>query len=444
MSQPVQSVETPVERTESTSIGARKQSSLWRIAVSSWIGTTIEFYDFLLYGTAAALVFGKLFFPAASPMAGTLAAFATLAVGYVARPVGAAIFGHFGDKIGRKSMLMWTLVLMGGSSTAIGLLPTYQSIGIAAPLLLVLLRVIQGVAIGGEWGGAALMIVEHADGKNRGFWGSFAQIGAPTGVLLSTGILSLSSLLPPGQFEAWGWRVPFLLSVVLLVTGYAIRSTISESPVFAAAQRKNNIATIPLFELLRKPGPLLSSMGIGLGAFVIQAIMLLFGLSHAVSVGFERATVLRVQVAGSAVLIVAVILSSLLSDRVGRRPVVLAGALLSAAWAFPMLSLINSGQLWALELSVFVGTIAQAAMYGPLVAFLTEKFGLRTRYTGASLGYQGAALIGAGFTPLIATALKDLCGGSTQMVSTLLLVCSLICAGCVYAAKESQHADLSR
>ncbi|HBK47316.1 MAG TPA: MFS transporter [Xanthomonadaceae bacterium] len=428
---------------------AHKKSEIRKVAISSWIGTTIEFYDFLLYGTAAALVFGKLFFPQTSAIAGTLAAFATLAVGYVARPLGAAIFGHFGDKVGRKKMLMLTLVLMGTSSTAIGLLPTYQSVGILAPVLLVTCRLVQGIAIGGEWGGAALMVVEHAEVRNRAFWGSFAQIGAPTGVLLSAGILAIMSKLPPDQFEAWGWRVPFLFSVLLLVIGYVIRSSVSESPLFLEAQRKaaesrQQATRVPFVEVLRHPGPLLSAMGIGLGAFVIQAVMLLFGLSHAVSVGFERSQVLEVQTLGSALLIVMVIVMAVLADKLGRRPVVLGGALLSAAWAYPMLGLMNTGQMWALMLAVGVGTVAQAAMYAPLVAFLTEKFKLRTRYTGASLGYQGAALIGAGFTPLVATALKDYAGGGTGLVSALLLGCSLLCAGCVYFSRESQHNDLSQ
>jgi MFS family permease len=423
-------------------------SDIRKVAISSWIGTTIEFYDFLLYGTAAALVFGKLFFPQTSAMAGTLAAFATLAVGYVARPLGAAIFGHFGDKVGRKKMLMLTLVLMGGSSTLIGLLPTYHSVGILAPILLVTCRLIQGIAIGGEWGGAALMVVEHASVKNRAFWGSFAQIGAPTGVLLSAGILAIMTKLPPDQFESWGWRVPFLLSVLLLVIGYFIRSSVSESPLFVEAKRrqaekKEQAVKMPFVELMRQPGPLLSAMGIGLGAFVIQAVMLLFGLAHAISVGFERGQVLQVQTAGSALLIVMVVVMAVLADKLGRRPVVLFGALLSAAWAFPMLQLMNTGQLWALCLAIGVGTVAQAAMYAPLVAFLTEKFKLRTRYTGASLGYQGAALLGAGFTPLIATGLKDYAGGSTTLVSLLLLACSLLCAACVWFSRESQHNDLS-
>ena len=424
---------------------APNQSEIRKVAISSWIGTTIEFYDFLLYGTAAALIFGKLFFPAGNAMAGTLAAFATLAVGYIARPLGAAIFGHFGDKVGRKKMLTLTLLLMGGSSTLIGLLPTYETVGIWAPILLVTCRLIQGVAIGGEWGGAALMVVEHAGVKNRAFWGSFAQIGAPTGVLLSAGILAIMTKLPPEQFEAWGWRVPFLLSVLLLVIGYVIRASVSESPVFLEAQRKaaqakKEVVKVPLVELLRAPGPLFSAMGIGLGAFVIQAIMLLFGLSHAISVGFQRSQVLQVQTAGSALLIVSVVVMAVLADKFGRRPVVLGGALLSAAWAYPM----NTGELWGLALAIGVGTIAQAAMYAPLVAFLTEKFKVSTRYTGASLGYQGAALIGAGFTPLIATALKSYSNGSTHLVSGLLLVCSLLCAACVYFTRESQHNDLSQ
>lgn len=428
---------------------APSQSDIRRVAISSWLGTTIEFYDFLLYGTAAALVFGKVFFPDSSAMAGTLAAFATLAVGYVARPLGAAVFGHFGDKFGRKKMLMITLMMMGISSTLIGLLPTYQMVGILAPILLVLCRLVQGVAIGGEWGGAALMVVEHASPGSRAFWGSFAQIGAPSGVLLSTGILAIMTQLPPEQFESWGWRVPFLLSVVLLVIGYFIRASVSESPLFAEAQRrkaeaKEREVKVPLFELLRSPGPLLSALGIGLGAFVIQAVMLLFGLAHTVSIGFDRGDVLRIHTAGSAWLIVMVIVMAWLADRVGRRPVVFAGALLSAAWAYPMLALMNTGELWGLGLAVAVGTVAQAAMYAPLVALLAEKFKLRTRYTGASLGYQGAALLGAGFTPLVATALKDYAGGGTELVSALLLACSVVCAACVWFSGESQHNDLSK
>jgi MFS family permease len=427
---------------------AAPRSEIRRVAISSWIGTTIEFYDFLLYGTVAALVFGDLFFPANSPTAGTLAAFATLAVGYLARPLGAAVFGHFGDRVGRKKMLLLTLVLMGGSSTLIGLLPTYRDVGVLAPILLVACRVIQGIAIGGEWGGAALMVVEHASSRTRAFWGSFAQIGAPTGVLLSTGILAIMSNLPRAQFESWGWRVPFLFSIVLLIVGYAIRSRVSESPLFAEALRRQAEAAeetvrVPFLELMRRPGPLLSALGIAMGAFAIQAVMLLFGLTHAIKVGFPRSEVLLVQTLASALLVVITIAMAVLSDRLGRRPVVLAGALLSAAWAYPMLGLMNTGQLWALAVAVGVGAVAQAAMYAPLVALLSEKFTLRTRYTGASLGYQGAALIGAGFTPLIATALYDLSGG-TGLVSLLLLICSLVCACCVFASAESRHTDLSR
>lgn len=426
----------------STIVPRSSTETIVKVAISSWIGTTIEFYDFLLYGTAAALVFGTLFFPASDPEAGALAAFATLAVGYLARPIGGILFGHFGDKLGRKKMLLLTMVLMGSSSVLIGLIPTYQDIGIWAAVFLVLLRLIQGIAVGGEWGGAALIIVEHTGDKKRGLWGSFAQIGAPTGVLLATGILAIMAHLPKTEFLAWGWRIPFLLSVVLLAIGYAVRSRIAESPVFEAARNQKNTVPLPLLDLLRHPGNVLLAMGMGLGAFVIQAVMLIFGLSQAISIGYQKSTILTVQSAGSALLILAVFAAATASDYFGRRPIIIAGALLSAAWAYPMFALINSDNVNALILAVGVGSLAQAAMYGPLVALFAERFRTRNRYTGASLGYQGAALVGAGLTPLLAAALKHSDGGGTHYVSALLAVASLITAICVFAVRETKHTDL--
>lgn len=416
---------------------------LRRVALSGLLGTAVEFYDFLVYGTVAALVFGELFFPGADPAAGTIAAFGTFAAGYVARPLGGIVFGHFGDRLGRRSMMLLTMTLMGTGSFLIGVLPTYDMIGVWAPVLLVALRLVQGIAIGGEWGGATLMIVEHAahaEGSRRGLWSSFAQLGAPLGSVLSAGMVALVSALPDADFRSWGWRVPFLLSVVLLAVGLFVRLTVAESPLFAPA-RQEPLDRPPLLEVLRHPQPVLLAACVGIGAFTAQSLLTGFMISYAVGRGYSRPQVLIAVTLASCVALLVLPAASALSDRVGRRPVVLAGAVATAALAFPVLALVDTGSPALLTLALALGQgLAQSAMYGPLGALLTEMFGTRVRYTGASLGYQAATLIGAGFSPLIAGSLLASYGGSGTPVSLLLCGGAAITALAVGRLRET-HTD---
>ncbi|CAL9338064.1 Fosfomycin resistance protein AbaF [Streptomyces sp. enrichment culture] len=414
---------------------------LRRVALSGLLGTAVEFYDFLVYGTVAALVFGDLFFPEADPAVGTVAAFGTFAAGYVARPLGGIVFGHFGDRIGRKSMMLLTMVLMGCGSFLIGLLPTYDVIGVWAPVLLVALRVVQGVAIGGEWGGATLMVVEHAErtqGSRRGLWSGFTQLGAPLGSVLSAGVVTAVSTLPDEEFRSWGWRVPFLLSVVLLAVGLFVRLKVAESPLFAQAKREP-AARPPVVEVLRRPKPVLLAAGAGIGAFTAQSLLTGFMISYAVDRGYSRPQVLTAVTVASCVALAVLPTASALSDRVGRRPVVLAGAVACAALAFPVLALVDSGSPGLLVLALALGHgVAQSTMYGPLGALLTELFGTRVRYTGASLGYQAATLIGAGFSPMIAGSLVAAGGGGGTPVSLLLCAGAAVTALTVWRLRETR------
>ncbi|GAB2713394.1 MFS transporter [Streptomyces bullii] len=430
-------------RSSSTSQLPSGSRQLRRVALSGLLGTAVEFYDFLVYGTVAALVFGDLFFPQADPAVGTIAAFGTFAAGYLARPLGGIVFGHFGDRIGRKSMMLLTMVLMGCGSFLIGLLPTYDAIGVWAPVLLVALRVVQGIAIGGEWGGAMLMVVEHAEhaqGSRRGLWSSFTQLGAPLGSVLSAGVVTLVATLPDDDFRSWGWRVPFLLSVVLLGVGLFVRLKVAESPLFAQVKREP-VDKPPIVEVLRRPKPVLLAACVGIGAFTAQSLLTSFMISYAVGQGYSRPQVLTAVTVASCVALAVLPVASALSDRVGRRPVVLAGAVASAALAFPVLALVDSGSPGLLILALALGHgVAQSTMYGPLGALLAEMFGTRVRYTGASLGYQAATLIGAGFSPLIAGSLLASYGDGSTPVSLLLCAGAAVTALTVWRLRET-HTD---
>ena len=418
------------------------RTQLRRAVLSSYLGSVIEYYDFLLYATASAIVFNKIFFSNLDPLVGTVASFGTLATGYLARPLGGIVFGHFGDRIGRKKMLVLSMTLMGVGSTLIGLLPTYAQVGVWAPILLVLLRVVQGIAVGGEWGGAALMSAEHASSR-RGLWTSFTNAGAPTGVVLSTLVLALSaSLTGEAQFLAWGWRIPFLLSIVLLAIGLFVRARVAETPVFAEAARAKPTRS-PLMEVLRHhPRNLLLSIGVGFGAFVAQATITTFVISYAVQGGFPRATVLNALTVSSAVAVFGIVGFSALSDRLGRRPVVLAGAVGMAIWAFLLFPLIDSKSTALLVVAVVVGQgVVHTAWYGPLAALYTELFSTGSRYTGASLGYQMAGL-GAGIAP-VAFASVMAAGGGTLTVSIIMAVCCLVSVACILALRETSTTDLT-
>lgn len=415
-----------------------------RALVSSFLGSTVEYYDFLLYAAAAGLVFPKLFFSAdMDPTLGTILSFVILLAGYISRPIGGVLFGHFGDKYGRKNMLFITLMMMGLVSVAIGLMPTYAAIGVAAPLLLVLLRVVQGLAVGGEWAGATLMAAEHVQEKNRGFAASVAVTGGPTGSVLATLILGLFAGLPEDDFLSWGWRIPFLLSAALVVIGLYLRYRVTESPDFVEARAAGTVHTgVPILRVLKKY-PLSSLYGIlaAAGPLFMQALLAVFMVPYVVGTGaVDRQTALMMLTASSFVHIFAIPFFAWLSDKFGRRPVMLAGAGISVALVFPMFAMFNSGSFWLIALAFMVGNpVIQASMYGPIGAFLAEKFDTQDRYTGVSLTFQLGSVLGAGTAPLLATWLIDLDNGrGTDNIAWYFIALIAVGAVSVILSKETR------
>jgi len=374
--------------------------------MASLIGTTIEWYDFFLYGSAAALVFNKLFFPEFDPLTGTLLAFATYALGFVARPVGGVVFGHFGDRIGRKRLLMLSLVLMGIATIFIGLLPTYAQVGIWAPIGLIALRLVQGFAVGGEWGGAVLMAAEHGDAARRGFWASWPQAGVPAGNLLAAAVLAIMAALQTEEdFLDWGWRVPFILSALLVVVGWYIRNRVAESPMFEAEfDAAEAPARVPAVEVLReRPKALVLGAGLRVGENISYYILTVFSLTFLVDVSKEsRSLALNALLIGAAVQFLAIPLFAALSDRIGRRPVYAFGAFGLAAWCFVMFGLLGSGDKAPIIFALVVGLVLHGAMYGPQAAFIAELFPTRIRYSGVSLAYQLTSIVAGSLAPIIA------------------------------------------
>ena len=415
------------------------------MVLASFIGTAIEWYDFFLYGTAAALVFNKLFFPTIEPAAGTMAAFATYAVGFFARPIGGVIFGHFGDRIGRKSMLVTTLMMMGVATALIGVLPTYEKAGLLAPVLLVALRFVQGIGVGGEWGGAVLMAVEHGDGKQRGLRGSWVQAGVPVGLLLATGTFTLFASLPEQSFLAWGWRVPFLLGILLTGVGLFIRLHVLESPAFDRMKSERPVAKLPIIETLREhPRNVLLAMGARFAENAYFYIFTVFVLTYSTQqLQLEKTIVLNGVLMGSLVQIGMIPFFGALSDRVGRRPVYLGGALFLAFFAFPFFWLVDTKSGSAIQLAIVIGMIGHSAMYGPQAAFFSELFSTRVRYSGASLGYQLASPLAGGLAPLIAAALLNWSGNKPWPISLYLVGTALVTLLAVWLAKETRGNDLS-
>lgn len=419
-------------------------ASLRRVALSSLLGTAIEYYDFLVYGTMSALVFGLLFFPESDPAVGTIAAFGTLAAGYVARPLGGILFGHFGDRVGRKSILVLTMGLMGGATFAIGLLPTFASIGVAAPILLVTLRVVQGLAIGGEWGGATLMVNEYAERHRRGFWNGVMQMGSPIGSLLSIIVVTLVVLLPDNAFQEWGWRLPFLLSALMLAIGLYVRLSVAESPVFSeAVAEAHRLERIPFIEVLRRPRNLILACAVGIGPFALTALISTYMISYAHVLGYPRSVVMTSLVFTSLTALVTIPLFSGLSDRLGRRRVVMAGAIGIVCYSGPFFAVVQSRVVAAFYGAMVVAQIIQSLMFAPLGALLSEMFGTSVRYTGASMGYQFAALLGAGFTPLVASSLMSGSDSSLGLVA-LAASCGLVTAAAVWRIAETRGSDLAR
>lgn len=417
-----------------------------KVVASSLLGTVIEYYDFLLYSTMAALVFGRLYFPTSSGSVSTIAAFGTLAAGYAARPIGGILFGHFGDRIGRKSMLVLSMILMGGASFLIGALPTYDAIGIAAPILLVTFRIIQGIAVGGEFGGAALMVVEHADAKRRGAWTGIMLLGSPIGSVLSTLAVMLVSLLPDDSFYAWGWRVPFLISALLLAIGLYIRLSVVESPVFQDAVEKSQREVRerpPALQVLRNPATLATACAVGIGPFALTALVSTHMIAYATGIGYDISVIMRTLMFTSMLSLIAIPLFAALSDRLGRRVVVLAGAIGSVLFALPLYAMVDTGSIFLMTLGVLTAQVFQNAMYAPLAPLLAELFGTRVRYTGVSMGYQLASLVGAGFTPLIAAGFMAATNGSSVPLSALIAVSSTITIVAIWRLAETRGRDLA-
>ena len=404
-----------------------------RVAMASAVGATIEWYDFFLYGTAAGLVFDKLFFNGLDGPAAQFAAFGTFAVGFLARPVGGIIFGHYGDRIGRKKMLVLTLLIMGLGTAAIGLLPSYDSIGVWAPILLVVLRVLQGIGIGGEYGGAVLLAVEYAPARRRGFFGSFAHIGVPGGLLLASGAFSLASLLPDEAFLAWGWRACFLLSVVLLAIGAYIRLSVMETPAFARVQARKQVAKMPMIDLIKEqPKPLLLGMGTRFVEGFTFNFFSVYLLAYVVTnVGLTKSTALHGVLVGATLGVVLVPITGALSDRLGRKPVYNVGAWLALLFAFPAAALVQSGGTAAITTTFVFGLgILYGTVYGPLAAFWSELFDTRYRYTALSTLYQMSGIVASGLTPLIAAWLVTRGDGTLWLVAAynaLVAATSLVC-----------------
>ena len=419
---------------------ANHTTEIKRIVASSVIGTAVEWYDFLIYCTATALVFNKLFFPLSDPALSTIAAFGTYAVGYLARPMGAAIFGHYGDRVGRKAMLAITITIMGLGTFLIGLLPTYDQIGVAAPVLLVLLRFLQGVGLGGEWGGAVLMVVENASVRNRGFLGSMVQLGAPIGTLAATGMFALLSQVPESDFLAWAWRIPFLISIFLVGVGLYIRMQLVETPVFRDIEAKKELAKLPLFEILTQHRrPFFTAVGLKLSEISYAQIGGVFAIAYVTGkLAMPRSVILNAILLSAVVALVAIPLFGWLSDKVGRKKMFYASCLFSMTFAFPMFWLLDTKDPLTITLAIIaVITFGQMIGFGVGAPWYSELFSTRLRYSGASLGFQIGAAISGGLTPVAAATIMAWTGGATWPVSVYLIVLALITFIATMAAPET-------
>ncbi|GAA2375780.1 MFS transporter [Streptomyces cuspidosporus] len=415
-----------------------------RTALAGMIGTTIEWYDFYIYGLAAALVFGTAFFPEFSSTAGTLAAFATFAVGFVARPLGGVIFGHLGDRVGRKNALMLTLFLMGAATVVVGLLPDYQAIGIWAPILLVTLRFLQGFAVGGEWGGAVTMVVESSPRHRRGLYGSLPQMGVPLGLVLSSSVFAVVSTLPDDDLLAWGWRIPFLLSIVLIAVGLFLRSRITETQAFTRMKESGQGRKMPAVEALRhhwKAIALTVGMYVSAGVpfYIVSVFVLSYGSSH---LGLPRSVLLTGMLIAAGAEALTVPCFGALSDRLGRRPVFLAAAGFTALLAFPFFWLLAAGQTGLTWLALLLAlAVAHAGMYGPTAALYAEMFSVNVRYTGTSIGYQLGGVV-AGFVPLAAGALVSAAGGAAWPIASIWAGAALVGLVCASVVRETRGCEL--
>jgi MFS transporter, MHS family, shikimate and dehydroshikimate transport protein len=424
--------------------GGRQPQQIAAIAFAGTIGTIIEWYDFLIYGTAAALVFNSQFFPNVDPRIGTLAALGSFAAGFLARPVGGVIFGHFGDRMGRKSMLMLTMIGMGLSTAAIGLLPTYAQIGIAAPALLILLRIVQGIALGGEWGGASLMVLEHAPAHRRGLFGSFVQVGFPVGLVSASAMFALVSLLPDAEFKSWGWRIPFVVSVLLIAVGLFVRARLPETPIFEAIKARGEIVRMPFVEMVSTdPRSFFVAIGLKLSEVSWVYMLTIFVVVYATTkLDLPKSLMLNAIIVAALLELVTIPLFGHLSDLYGRRVLYFAGVAFTIAFAFPLFWLLDMRTTTIVILTVVVAlNFGHGMMFAPESTYFPELFGPNVRYSGASLGFQVSAAIGGGFAPIIAAALAGYTGG-TAGVSIMLILLALVTLVATLFARETRDEPL--
>jgi len=419
-----------------------ESGSVRQVLGASLVGTVVEWYDFFVYTTAAALIFGQLFFPEQTPLIGTLLAFGTYAIGFLARPVGGVFCGHYGDRIGRKSMLVLTLLVMGVATFLIGLLPTYATVGVWAPILLVALRFLQGFAVGGEWGGATLMAVEYAPEGKRGLYGGFPGMGIPLGLVLATAVFSFFAAISGDGFVTWGWRGPFLLSIVLVGVGLFIRLRILETPAFRQMQESGGESRMPIVEVLTDYWrSILLTMGafflVNGGFYLVITFMLTYGTE---TVGVDRGVMLTGNLIAAGVETVAIGVFAALSDYVGRRPIYLSAAVFLGLFAFPMFWMVNTGNAVVIWLALSIATASLGAMYGPMGAFFCEMFDTKVRYSGASLGYQLASVFAGGLAPFVSVALLARFGYAA--VALYLISMAIITVVAVYLATETYRRDL--
>jgi metabolite-proton symporter len=435
------------------------RSTIVKVVSASMAGTTVEWYDFFLYGVAAALVFPKVFFPASDPAVGVLLALGTFAIGFIARPIGGLVFGHYGDILGRKKLLVISLLMMGISTFLIGLLPGYATIGVAAPIILIVLRLVQGFGLGGEWGGAVLIVSEYDDKERRGFWASWPQAGVPLGQLMANGLLALLALVQTEEaFLSWGWRIPFLASALLVLIGLFIRLSIEESPVFrqaqeqAAAAAETNAAAgakahMPIMEVFRKyPREVFTAMGArfaeNVSYYIFTVVIVTYLTKNPPDHTASSSFVLNAVLIGAAVHFVTIPVWGALSDRFGRKPLYLFGAIGVAVWSFVFIFLIDTNNFALTVVAVVGGLLFHGAMYGPQAAFLSELFGTRVRYSGVSVGYQLASIVAGGLAPLIAVALYT--GfGSGYAIAVYVTVSSVITVLAVGTYSETRNRDLA-
>jgi len=434
----------PGEADRSASVDQADRTRQIRLAaVASVVGTSIEWYDFFLYGTAAAIVFPAVFFPKSSSYSGTLESFATYAIGFAARPVGAAIFGHWGDRLGRKATLIVTLLLMGVGSALVGVLPGAVTIGIAAPILLVVLRIVQGIAVGGEWSGSVLLSMEWGKQNRRGLMASWPQVGVPIGLLLGTGAMTAIALSAEGAFKAWAWRIPFLASLVLVAIGLWVRLKVMETPLFAQLARRRAVARIPVAEVIRRyPSEVVLSALLRMSEQAPFYLYTTFALAYLKNhlhktegVGLAAVTV------GAALELILIPTCGHLSDRLGRKRVYATGAILMGVAAFPFLLLLNTGTLGLIILGVAIMAIPHSMQYGPQASYIAENFPTGLAYAGSGLGYQAASLIAGGPAPLLATWMLPSFGW--QAISVYIIACVLITLAAVVLLRDRSKADLT-